>query len=202
MSTMTRRSTPEEVWAAIEAVSKAQQKTEEAQQKTEVEQQKTEQALRELSNSLNRAYGDFTNKWGEFVSSLVSGNLVRLLKERDIAVDRIQQRVICYRKDGIKEYEYDLVALNGKEAVVIEAKSTLTTDHVDAFVTKLKKFKNRFPNLAHKRSIYGGVAYLGVADKSPEKYAQKKGLFVIQSPGGKTDVSVIVNKKDFRPKKF
>ena len=70
------------------------------------------------------------------------------------------------------------------------------------FLTKLKKFKKSLPKLSYKRVIYGAIAYLGVPDKSPESYAVKKGLFAIQSPGGKADVSVIINKKDFRPKAF
>ena len=132
----------------------------------------------------------------------MSGGLIKLLGERGIKVNRVQQGVIAYRKDGTKEHEYDLVALNGKEAVVVEAKTTLNTHDVDVFLTKLKKFKKSLPNLSYKRVIYGAIAYLGIADESPESYAVKKGLFAIQSPGGKTEISVIINKKNFRPKEF
>ena len=69
-----------------------------------------------------------------------------------------KKRLLSYRKDGTKEHEYDLVALNGKEAVVVEAKTTLKTHDVDVFLIKLKKFKKSFPNLSYKRVIYGAIA--------------------------------------------
>ena len=216
MATKKRKATLEDVWETINSLGVAQQMTEKAQQKTEAAQQKTEEVLQEtrkaqqetekflegLGKKWDEANGNFNTKWGAFIANLVSGGLIKLLGERGIKVNHVQKGVISYREDGTKEHEYDLVALNGKEAVVVEAKTTLKTHDVDVFLTKLKKFKKNLPKLSYKRVIYGAIAYLGVPDKSPESYAVKKGLFAIQSPGGKADVSVIINKKDFRPKEF
>ena len=202
----TKTATPEEVWAAIRQLTKAQERTEKerllGENALRESQQKTEKSLRRLEKNLSIAHGNFNTKWGDFIAGLVSGDLLRLLNDRGIKVNHIQQKVTSYKHDGTKEHEYDLVAINGREAVVVEVKTTIGTDDVDTFIKKLKKFKSAIPKLGEGRAVYGGVAYLGVADKSPESYAVKKGLFVIQSPGGHSDVSAIINEKNFKPKTF
>ena len=224
----TFKATFEEAWGAIKALAEAQKRTEDVQQQTEAAlketqasvretqkaQRKTEKFLVELGGNLDKANGNFNNKWGSFLENFVSGNLVDLLRDRGIKVRRINKNVLVYRKDGSIKAEYDLVALNGTEAVVIEVKTTLSGEDVKKFLGKLKDFRENCPKLAWNRAIYGGIAYLGIADDSrkqeiqevakisPNEYAKREGLFLIQSPGGDAKVSIIVNEKNFRPKAF
>ena len=51
------------------------------------------------------------------------------------------------------------MAVNGKEIVAIEVKTTLTVKKVQKFIDDLKMFKHYFPEYKD-RVIYGGVAYL------------------------------------------
>ena len=189
---------------------KAQQKTEKAQQKTEEAQQKTEEELQILAKSLNEANGNFNNKWGHFLENFLEGDLVKLLNKWDIPVDRILPNLVV-KKSGVVVAEYDLVAVNGVEIVVVEVKTTLEKDHVGRFIKKLKDFKNKCPEYGEK-TLYGAVAYMSIKrpDKSKEfeqysnasEMAEKKGLFLIKSPSGVKDMSTIANKKGFRPTEF
>ena len=134
------------------------------------------------------------------VESLVAGRLVRLLQERKIKVERHFERLTGPVKgeDGvIRQKEFDLVADNGEEAVVVEVKTSLNIRKVDEFLEYLKDFKLCMPSYKDK-TIYAAVAYLACEPKT-EAYAESKGLFVIKATG---DSASIVNKESFKPKAF
>ena len=230
MSTTTKRKASlEDAWAAIEALvetqqkrEKAQQKTEnalvEAQQKTALAQQKTEESLRELAQqkteeylqklgeNLDKANGNFNNKWGRFMENLVGGNLISLLQDKGIKVDDLHKRVKGFRESK-QVAEYDLVAVNGAEAVAFEVKTTLIKDNVTKFLGQLKDFKANCSNLVGNRTVYGGVAYLTIDDKGHteeeiKEYIDEQGLFLIQSPKSEAKISTFVNGEGFKPKTF
>ena len=189
-----------------EALRKAQQKTEEAQQKTELSLQETQEYLQKLGDNLDKANGNFNNKWGRFMENLVGGNLIFLLQDRGIKVDDLHKRVKGFR--GSKQVaEYDLVAVNGGQAVVFEVKTTLIKDNVTKFLEQLKDFKANCPILAENRTLYGGVAYLCIDDKDNKEedikeYIDEQGLFLIQSPKSEAKISTFVNGDGFKPKTF
>ena len=203
---------------AQQKTEEAQQKTEKAQQKTEEAQQKTEKALQELTKkvnqtseevnkttkNLNKASGDFRNKWGQFLENLVKGDLVKVLRERNIEVVKVQPRLVYY-KNGKEIGDFDLVAVNGKEIVAIEVKTTLTVRKVQKFIDDLKMFKHYFPEYKD-RVIYGGVAYLCEPEdeeaQGAANFSKKNGLFVIISPGGESNVTTISNPQGFKPTAF
>ena len=124
------------------------------------------------------------------------------MQARGIKVEDVVTNSKHKRSDRTIKTEYDIIAVNGKEIVVIEVKTTLNSDDVDKFLNKLKFFKKYYP-LYENKTVYGGIAYLGKADgDSPVVYAQKSGLFTFQAPGGENSVTIIVNDKDFKPKAF
>ena len=155
----------------------------------------TSKQLRQLSVEVDKVNGNFDNKWGKLVESLVEGDLVKLLQDRKIdviGVAKEHKRTI----DG-EDYEIDIIAINGKEIVVTEVKTTLGIKAVDKFIKKLKVFKDYFKEYKN-RKIYGCVAYLR-ENQGSAGYSQKKGLLVIRATGSSAS---IVNKKSFRPKTF
>ncbi len=231
MSTTTKRkSSLEDAWGAIEALvetqqkrekalvetqqktEKAQQKTEttleEAQKKTEKALQKTKEYLQKLGENLDKANGNFNHKWGRgrLMENLVGGNLISLLQDRGIRVDDLHKRVKGFR-GGKQVAEYDLVAVNGTEAVAFEVKTTLIKANVTKFLGQLKDFKANCPGLVESRTVYGGVAYLTIDDKEHteeeiKEYIDEQGLFLIQSPKSDAKISTFVNGKEFKPKTF
>ena len=196
-----------EVAEAQKETEAAQQKTEEslrevaeAQKETEVAQQKTEIFLRDLGKKIDKVNGDLTNKWGRFIENLVEGDLVNLLASWDIKVNKVQPNLRYSTPEGISKGEFDLVAINSTQVVVIEVKSTLKDVDIGKFIGKLKKFKEFFPEYKDKM-IYGGVAYLQATKEALER-AKNEGLFIIKAPGGECKISTITNEKGFKPTEF
>ena len=161
--------------------------------------QKTERFLKKQAKaserSINQLRGEFTSQWGELVESLVQGDLVRLLQQRRMTVDSILERARG-RRNG-EDYEFDIVAGNGAEVVVVEVKTTLRSEDVGHFLEKLRRFTVYEPRYRGEK-IYGAVAYLK-ADGTVAKYAERQGLFVIRATG---DSASIINAEDFRPAVF
>ena len=137
----------------------------------------------------------FNIQWSTLMESLVEGDLVALLQKRDIAVTYTHTRMQGRYNGG--HYEFDILAENGDEVVVVEVKTTLRPGDVGHFLEQLGKFTTYRP-LYRGRKIYGAVAYLK-ADKSVQAHAQRQGLFVIRATGSSAS---IINNKGFVPRVF
>jgi len=100
----------------------------------------------------------FTSQWGKLVEWLVEGDLVKLLNEHGIAVEQTLQRVKG-NKDG-QNYEFDIIAVNGHEMVIVEVKTTLRVEDVNDFHEKLWKAKRYLPDYSNKKNIrWCGIYY-------------------------------------------
>lgn len=188
-----RKATLEDAWEIISELGRAQLELKESQKRTDLQIEKT-------MKSIERASGNFNNKWGQFLENLVSGDLVSLLQQRGIRVDKIKPRVKYLFPDKNIGTEFDLIAVNGFEIVVIEIKTTLSDEKLKSFLEKLVKLRGWFPEYADKK-VYGAVAYMK-ADGNSAKRAMEEGLFLIKAPGGSTKVSTLVNPDGFSPKSF
>ena len=208
-----------EIQRVIKELGEAQQKTEAAQQKTEAAQQKTEAALQELKQEmanfkqhvekqgrdLHRSIGHINGRWGQFMENLAEGDLLDLLRRQDIRVDKILPNLLALEDDGhTRKAEYDLVAHNGEEVVVVEVKTTLFESEMDIFIDKLKQFRRYFPAWK-KYKVYGAVIFMGEARDeigSAAQYASEEGLLLVRCPKGASGMAEIVNPKGFAPKLF
>ena len=155
----------------------------------------TDRQMKETDRRLKKAEGLFTSQWGKLMESLVEGDLVPLLNDRGIVVDTTHQRRKG-RRNG-EHFEIDIVAVNGREVVVVEVKTTLRSEDVTEFLGKLSVFPD-FCKEYRGRRILGAVAYLDTAE-SVITYAERKGLFVIRATGSSAS---IVNPPDFEPRVF
>ena len=166
--------TIEKIWATLDEVSKSH---------------------KEAAKRMKKLEGLFTSQWGALMESLVEGDLVPLLQKRNIPVTHTQTR-LQGRHNG-EHVEFDILAENGEEVVVVEVKSTLRPEDVAHFLEQLGKFTTYRP-LYKARKIYGAVAYLK-ADKSVQVHAERQGLFVIRATGSSAS---IVNDTEFVPRVF
>ncbi len=156
------------------------------------EAEKDRKATKERMNELDEL---FTDHWGKLMESLVKGDLLKLLQERGIDVDDIaKEREKTFQG---KKYEFDIIAIDGREMVVVEVKTTLRLKDINHFEAKLKLFKEIFP-IYKNLKVYGAVAYLK-ANEGSNKRAMKKGFFVIRATGSSAS---IINAKNFRPTAF
>ena len=171
-----------------------QHKLEEEQRRKQAEEEdrqwKQEEKERERQNKkeFKKLQNLFTSQWGRLVESLVEGDLVPVLNARGIEVDHTTTRM------GGREFEFDILAINGKEMVIVEVKTTLRPKNVKRFLKQLDKAKTYMPQFAN-HIIYGAMAWLK-ADSEAEKMAEKRGLFVIRATGKSAS---IINDKDFKP---
>ena len=92
-----------------------------SQKETDLKFKETELQFKETDRKLNKMIHQFESQWGKFVESLVSGNLIQLLRGKGIDVHDTSQR-----RTGIhmgRQFEFDIVAKNGNELVIVEVKS-------------------------------------------------------------------------------
>ena len=180
--------TAEKIWATLDRIT-------EKQEKAALEMENIRKRQKETNRQMKKLAGLFTGQWGKLMESLVEGDLVALLQARGISVRSTHPRVRG-RRNG-ERYEFDILAGNGEEMVVVEVKTTLKADDVKRFLEKLDKFTEYEPVYLGKQ-VYGAVAYLRVEQDS-ELYAERQGLFVIRATGNSAS---IINDADFRPRVF
>ena len=177
--------TPQEIWEILREVSAAQQETD----------QLITRQTRAADRRMDKLDELFNGQWGKLIESLVEGDLVRLLQQRGIAV---QHTVTNPRQNyGERRWEFDIVAINGEEVVVVEIKTTLRVPDVDRFIGRLKEFPELMPEYASRR-IYGAVAYLKAYQESDLR-AERLGLFVIRATGSSASIT---NREEFTPRTF
>ena len=152
-----RPATPEEIWEILRQVAIRQKEGEEALKEARKERRELREQMEETDRRLRRAEGLFTSQWGRLMESLVEGDLVKLLRERNVEVDVVSSRIRLSRDP--KQREVDLFAANGEEAVAVEVKSTLKPEHVTDFLELLDELPNLFRGYRARR-LYGAVAYL------------------------------------------
>ena len=191
--------TPEEIWGILREVSENQRETDriikENAEETDRRMQETDGIMRENIKGIKDLKKLFEDQWGKLMEALVKGDLIKLLNERNVDIQGIARE--HERKYNGKEYEFDIIAINGDAVVVVEVKTTLRLEDIGHFIRKLEVFKQVFPEYESK-NIYGAVAYLK-QNEGTAKNAEKKGLYVIRAVGSSAE---IVNKKNFQAKKF
>ncbi|RJP24618.1 MAG: hypothetical protein C4527_18395 [Candidatus Omnitrophota bacterium] len=139
---------------------------------------------------------DMFGKWGLFVEGLIYPSAKKMFQERGIEVVHVSQHVKVSR-NGQEGMEIDILCVNGDCAILIEAKSTLGVQDVDEHIARLEKFKKLFPEYADRKAL-GAVAGI-VIQENVDRYAFKKGLFVIAQSG---ETVKIINDAHFIPKEW
>jgi len=161
-----------------------------AESKLESDRSMTE--LKRTVERTSKAVDSLTTRWGRFVEELVEPAVLRLFQEKGIDIKEVYPRARVKRQ-GIA-MEVDILAVDDTDLVVVECKSRLSQDDVDEFIEKLTRFKIAFPHYQNYRA-YGAVAGIEI-NEGIDRYAYKKGLFVIKPSG---DTVAIINDADFQP---
>lgn len=178
----------------IMETSREVEKTSREVEKTSREVKETSREVKDMVRSIKELRKLFESQWGKLMESLVEGDLVNLLVRRGIPVTDTTSRLRGRRADG-GNYEFDIIAHNGDEIVVVEVKTTLKPDHVKEFIHKLDHIKAWIPRYAGYR-ILGAIAWL-TAEAGAEAMAENRGLFSIRATG---DSASILNSSEFKPR--
>jgi hypothetical protein len=155
--------------------------------------------LKQSREEFDKKLGELTGTWGKFVEELVAPNSIQLFKDRGIEVTTSFQRV-KEKRDGKDFYQIDLFLLNDIYAIAVEVKSTLSVADVKEHLKRLEKIQKYPPKHFDLKGtlLLGAVAGI-IVDGDADKYAYKKGLFVLRQQG---NIVEIVNDKDFVPREW
>lgn len=173
----------------------SQKDTEARFKETEARFKETADRFKDTDKRINKAFELFESQWGKLIEALVEGDLVRVLNERGIAVAETATRRKGRR--GGHNYEFDIIAHDSTQIVVVEVKTTLRVKHVEHFLEKMSHAKEWMAEYKNYE-VLGAVAFL-LAEEAADTLAEKKGLFVIRATG---DSAAIVNADDFQPRRF
>ncbi|TRU31639.1 MAG: DUF3782 domain-containing protein [Microcystis aeruginosa Ma_QC_B_20070730_S2] len=188
-----RRAEMESIFA--EAKLENERRAAEAKLESDRRAAEAERSMAELKRTVERtskAVDSLTTRWGRFVEELVEPAVLRLFQEKGLDIKEVYPRARVKRQ-GIA-MEIDILGVDDTDLVVVECKSRLSQDDVDEFIEKLTRFKIAFPHYKNYQA-YGAVAGIEI-NKGVDRYAYKKGLFVIKPSG---DTVAIINDADFQP---
>ncbi len=159
------------------------------------ERKEREKSNKETTDRMRKLEGN----WTLFTESLVRPGLIELFATRDVYLRNIYPNILEYKEDGQKLYEIDLFAIDGTYAVAVEIKTSLVASDVDKHLERLKKIQEQPPrdfNLKGK-TILGAIAGITVRGDS-DKYAQRKGLFVLTQKGNLLEMLSPAHAKEWK----
>ena len=117
--------------------------------------------------------GGVNNVQGEIAEDLFRRNIKGALKEFDMDMDEVYHNL---KAPGVGEY--DVAAVNGSEAVVVEIKNKLKANDIRKFYEiQLPRFKTAFPQFTNYK-VYGGLGALVMSNEQETEIAAM-GLFVL-----------------------
>ena len=194
-------------WKLQRAKERAEDRAEDKLRKEEVDRRQARldvkaKQMMDGINALREQYQEEGDRWGKITESLMAGELANVMLNRfGIKLRRIERNISF--NDEPEPCEIDAIGVNGDLVTVVEAKTTLNKNDINAFRFKIL---DRFTDLMSEhrgKKIYGGVAYIKISNKEKEsevvKHAEELGLFVIKVIG---DSNKIVNSSDFVPRDF
>jgi hypothetical protein len=164
---------------------------------TEKRWRETDKRIERMHQKLAEDLNGVTDSLSRFSEQTVFPATKRLFKERGIRLNLFYSNMEAHDLDG-GNMETDIIALGPKCAVLIEVKLRLRQKDVEEFLErKLLRFFDFFPSF-RRPILYGGVAGLSI-DKGVDRFAYKRGLFVIGQTG---DNVRLLNDKKFKPRSF
>ena len=185
-----RNMSDEELRAILASVARSLDELADERKKTEAAQQKTETSMRELQKEL----GGVGGAQGDIAEDLFRRNVTSLLQARKISVKKLHYSLKA------PYAEFDLMAENGKEIVIIEVKSCLKSSDIYDFIHRqIPLFKKYFGSDYKGHKIMEGLASMAVSPDL-EKEVEKAGLFLFTQTeeGGAS----LANSSNFTPKAY
>ncbi len=172
-----------------------EQSRKEYEAKLEKERLEREDELKKSNARMKKLEGN----WGQFIESLVQPGLIDMFATRDINLRDIYSNILEYKADGQKLYEIDLFAIDGTYAVAVEVKTSLTSAYVDEHLERLQKIQEQPPHnfKLESKTILGAIAGITVKGDS-NKYAQRKGLFVLTQKGNLLEMLSPAHPKEWK----
>jgi hypothetical protein len=154
----------ESVWALIKEVGENQKETDRIVKENAVE------------------IGKLSKRMGEVVEFMVAPNLCEKFNEFGFNFSESSQKKVVTDKKNKISFEIDVFLENYSKAMLVEVKTTPTTEDVKDHVKRLEKMQKYADLHGNKRTFLGAVAGVVITD-NVRKYILKQGFFVIEPSG-------------------
>ena len=187
--------TLDEVLDLFKQVAQAQKEVTQAQKETERRFQEFVEENKKGFKKLRKEISELNDSWGRFVENRVAPACKNLFLSRGIPVHRVSQRLKNWLEG--ETMEIDILVANQDHVLVVEVKSRLSVRDVQDFIEDLRDFRRFFPE-HDKKHLYGAVAGIDI-EKGADKYAYRKGLFVLAQTG---ETITVLNGAAFEPKSW
>lgn len=155
--------------------------------------------MEKLNKELSRKIADLGDTLGRFAEEQVRADLIDKFDKWGIPVHAITNHFIQRDANNEYAYEIDILIYNSKYVVATEVKNTLKKDDVDEHLERMEKMQELPLPATEGKIILSAVAGMIVGD-GVDKYAEKKGLFVLKPSGD--SIKITNNKKTFIPKEW
>ncbi len=156
----------------------------------------TDKRIERIHKQLSKNLNGITDSLSRFSEQMVFPAVERLFGKRGIQLDPLYANAEGRHKG--EKMETDVIGLGSDCVVLIEVKLRLRQDDVEDFLEeKLPRFFDFFPHF-RRPILYGVVAGMSI-DKGVDRFAYKKGLFVIAQTGENLR---ILNDTKFKPRSF
>jgi len=166
--------------------------------KENAEQMKdTDRRMKETDKRL----GGLGSRVGQIVENMVYGDIVSQFRDLGYKVSARSQNKEFGEEGTGDNGEIDLLLEDGDVAILIEAKTTLKTDHVIEHIEQLEKYRRHIDSSGsgEKRRYIGAVAGTVVAENVIE-FAHASGLYVIVQAA--RDVKIVETPEGFKAKEW
>jgi ferritin-like metal-binding protein YciE len=177
----------EKVWAMFQEIAERQVETDKQinelskaadrrQTETDKQMRETDRIVKELSKNI----GGLNNVFGKWAEELVSAKLWE--KFNGIGYRFTRGGPMKFWEGGRTVAQVDILLENGDYAMPVEIKSELSIGDVDVHIERIEKVRGQLDKRGDKRKLVGAMAGM-VAPEGVRKYAQGKGLYVLEQPG-------------------
>lgn len=153
----------------------------------------TERQFKETDKKIGRIAGTL----GSFVEGLVEPKILELFRQRGIDVTEIYPNIVINKK-GLEDVEIDLLLANLNYSIAVEIKTTLRVADVNEHLIRLNKLQKNPISPTRGKILLGAIAGMRILE-SADRYACRKGLFVLKQKG---EIMHIANDIKFRPREW
>jgi hypothetical protein len=168
----------ESVRAILQEITESQKETDRIVKEVAENQKATDRQIQRTDSEL----GKLSKRMGEVVEFMVAPNLREKFKEFGFNFSESSQRKDVTDKENKISFEIDVFLENYSKAMLVEVKTTPTTEDVKDHVKRLQKMRKYADLHGNKRTFLGAVAGVVIKD-TVRKYILKQGFFVIEPSG-------------------
>ncbi|MBR4135763.1 MAG: hypothetical protein IKU03_05070 [Bacteroidales bacterium] len=163
----------------VKETSEQMKKTDEQMKRTDEQMKRTDEQMKRNDRKFKELSDRFSSTIGNLTEGLMEPEALRIFKKAGFKVNRYFTNLKKHDKNSNVEMEIDQFMVDGTTAIAMEIKTACNKSDIDHFITKMRRFKEVWPEYADK-AIFLAIAAIKY-NRSSDKYAHNKGLLVVRA---------------------